>query len=70
MVNLDVVTLFKRVLPTDKSLTEVWDKLAADLSLEEHTCNPIDNFMEMLTFCVETTYFGMEADIYQQEEEL
>ena len=26
--------------------------------------------MEMLTFCVETTYFGMGSDIYQQEEGL
>ena len=26
--------------------------------------------MEMLTFCVETTYFGMGSDIYRQEEGL
>ena len=31
---------------------------------------PIDNLMEMLTFCVETTYFGMGSDIYRQEEGL
>ena len=24
----------------------------------------------MLTFCVETTYFGMKSDVYQQEEVL
>ncbi len=38
--------------------------------LEERTCIPIDNLMEMLTFCVETTYFGMISDIYLQEEGL
>ena len=27
----------------------------------------VDNLMEMLTFCVETTYFGMGSDIYRQE---
>ena len=26
--------------------------------------------MEILTFCVETTYFGMGFDIYRQEEGL
>ena len=26
--------------------------------------------MEMLTFCVETTYFGMGSDIYRQEKGL
>ena len=38
------------------------DKLAADPLLEERTCIPIDNPMEMLTFCVETTYFGMGSE--------
>ena len=48
----------------------VRDKLAADPLLEEYTCIPIDNLMEMLTFCVETTYFGMGSDIYRQEKGL
>ena len=54
-------------VPTDETLAGVRDKLAADPSLEERTCIPIDNLMEMLTFCVETTYFGMGSDIYRQE---
>ena len=66
MVNLDVVSLFTKV-PTDETLAVVRDKLTADTLLEEHTCIPIDNLMEMLTFCVETTYFGMGSDIYRQE---
>ena len=69
MVSLDVVSLFTKV-PTDEILAVVRDKLAADTLLEELTCIPIDNLMEMLTFCVETTYFGMGSDIYWQEEGL
>ena len=68
MVSLDVVSLFTKV-PTDEKLV-VRDKLAAGHLLEERTCIPIDNLMEMLTVCVETTYFGMGSDIYRQEEGL
>ena len=66
MVSLDVVSLFTKV-PTNETLAVVRDKLAADPLLEERTCIPIDNLMEMLTFCVETTYFGMRSDLYRQE---
>ena len=66
IVSLDVVSLFTKV-PTDKTLA---DKLAADPLLEERTCIPRDNLMEMLTFCEETTYFGMGSDIYRLEEGL
>ena len=65
MVNLDVVSLFTKV-PTDETLAVVRDKLAADPLLEQRTCILIDNLMEMLTFCVATTYFGMGSDIYRQ----
>ena len=69
MVSLDVVSLFTKV-PTDETLSVVRDKLTAAPMLEERTCIPIDNLMEMLTFCVETTYFRMGSDIYQQEDGL
>ena len=62
MLSLDVVSLFTKI-PTDETLTVVRDKLAADPLLEEHTCIPIDNLMEMLTFCVEITYFRMGSDM-------
>ena len=63
MVSLDLVSLFTKV-PTDETLTAVWDKVAADHLLEERTYIPIDNLMEMLIFYVETTYFGKGSDIY------
>ena len=65
MVSWDVVSLFTTV-PTDEILAIVRDKLAAYPLLKERTCIPIDNLMEMLTFCVEITYYGMGSDIYQQ----
>ena len=68
-MSLDVATLFMRV-PTDETLTEVQDKLAADPSLEECICIPADNLMKMLTFWVETTYFWIGSNIYQPEEGL
>ena len=64
---LDVVSLFTKV-PTDETFAAVRDKLAADPSVEERTCIPIENLMEMLTFYVETNYFRMGSDKYQQEE--
>ena len=73
MVSLDVVRPFTKV-PTDEILVVVVvvvrDKIAADPLLEERSYIPIDNLMEMLTFCEETTYFGIVSDIYQQEEGL
>ena len=69
MVSLDVVSLFTKV-PIHETLAVVRDKLAEDPLLEERTCIPIDNLMEMLTFCVETTYFAMGSDKYRQEEGL
>ena len=69
MVSLDVVSLFTKV-PTDETLAVVRDKLAADPLLEERTYIRIGNLMEMLTFYVETTYFGMGSDKYRQEEGL
>ena len=69
MVSLDVVSLFTKV-PTDETLAVVRDKLAVDPLLEERICIPIDNLMETLTFCVETTDFGMVSNIYRQEERL
>ena len=37
---------------------------------EEGNYIPKDNLIGMLTFCVETTYFGMGSDTYQQGEGL
>ena len=69
MVNLDVLSVFLRV-PTNETLTVAKDNLVADPSLEERSCIPTDNLMEMLTFFEETIYFGVGCNIYRQEEGL
>ena len=69
MKSLDVVSLFIK-LPADETLAVVQDKLTAYPLLEECTDIPIDNLMEMLTFCVDTTSFGMGSDIYREKEVL
>ena len=66
MVSLDVVSLFTRAL-ADEILTVIRDKVVANPSLEERFSIPIDNLIKMLTACVETTYFGMGSEIYQQK---
>ena len=68
MMGLDVVSLFAKV-PTDETLAVVQDKLIVDSLLEKYKYIPTDNLMEMLTFCVEKTYFGMGFAIYREEEE-
>ena len=65
----NVVSLFLRI-PTDKTQTVGWDKLAADFLLEECTCITKDNLMKMLTFFVKMTYFRIVSDIYRQKEGL
>ena len=65
-----VLLLSLGVCRTQGTLAVERNKPAAEHLLDERTCIPIDNLMEMLTFCVETSYFGMGSDIYRQEEEL
>ena len=63
MVSPDVVSLFTKV-PTEEALSVARGRLASDSSLEERTCIPVDNLIEILTFCTQTTY------IYRQDEGL
>ena len=66
MVSQDVVNLFTKV-PIDETITVARDKLATDPSLEEITGIPVDNLMEMLTFCVKTTYLSpVLAHVYME----
>ena len=50
--------------PTEEALSVVRDRLASDSSLQDRTSIPIDNLMEMLTFCTQTTHFGIGSCIY------
>ena len=61
MVSLDVISLFTNV-STDETLTVVRDKLAADPSLEEHTCILIDN-LKMLIICMSYSDWSRRLNI-------
>ena len=67
MVSFDVVSLFTKV-PTSKALAEVRKKLESDETLAERTGIPVDNIMELLTFCLTTTAFQLDESYYQQNE--
>ena len=67
MVSFDVVSLFTKV-PTSKALAEVRKKLESDETLAERTGIPVDNIMELLTFCLITTAFQLDESYYQQNE--
>ena len=54
MVSLDIVNLFTKV-PTNETLAVVWDKMAAETLLKEHTNILIDNLMEILTVQKQST---------------
>ena len=69
MVCLNAINLFTKV-PTDVTLTVVRNTLDIDPALEGRTFLLVDNLREMLAFWVKTTCFGMESDIYEQEEGL
>ena len=65
IVKLNAVSVFMRIL-TNKTQTGVQDKFVVDLLLEECICILKDNLIEILTFCMETTYYGMGSDIYNK----
>jgi len=65
LVSFDVVSLFTNV-PVDKTLTVVRDKLESDIKLGERTKLNIDTILELLTFCVKTTYFQYKNEFFQQ----
>lgn len=67
MVSFDVVSLFTKV-PTPQALAEVRRRLESDKTLKDRTVIPIDNIMELLTFCINTTAFQINDNFYQQKE--
>ena len=63
MMSLDVLSLFTKVR-TEEIVAVVQDKLIVDSLLEKCKYIPTHNLMEMLTFCVEKTYFRLGSAFY------
>ena len=56
--------------PTLQSLTLlriIRERLASDATLSDRTTLSVDSIMELLTFCVNTTYFMFQGDIFREE---
>ena len=65
MVSFDVVNLFG-MIPVEEALAIIREKLENDEDLEERTPIPVNNIMELVTFCLRNAYFQLENQIYQQ----
>ena len=67
LVSFDVTALFTRV-PVDKSLEIISDRLHTDPDLSSRTMMTALQVKSLLSFCLKTTYFLYEGDIYSQVE--
>ena len=67
MVSYDVTALFTSV-PIPKAVEVVKSKLEADPTLQDRTCLSVDQIVDLLAFCMNTTYFTYNNDIYGQQQ--
>ncbi len=67
MVSYDVTALFTS-FPVSDSLTIIRGKLERDSSLSNRTSLTVDNIIELLKCCLNTTYFLYDGEFYTQTE--
>ena len=67
LTSFDVTSLFT-VTPIEQSLDIIKDLLEKDETLHERTNLAPDNIIELLGFCLKTTYFLYNGNFYQQNE--
>ena len=65
LVSLDVVSLFTKK-PVDLALEIAKTRLREDVSLEKRTSFPFDFVIDLLSFCLNTTYFVYDCAYYQR----
>ena len=61
----DVVSLFTNV-PIPETMDIIKDRLAGDSTLQERTLLEVADIVELLKFCMGTTYFLFRGVIYEQ----
>ena len=66
LISYDVTALFTSI-PVPDAIESVQLKLSADDTLSERTSLSIDKILELLKFCLDTTYFVYKIQIYKQK---
>ena len=67
MVSYDVTALFTSI-PVDKAIEVVKDKLMKDHDLRKRCELSVGQLLQLLTFCLNTTYFRYEGVFYKQKQ--
>ena len=65
LVSFDVISLFTKV-PVPLALDIAQQRLESDESLHDRTTLTVDDIVEMLSLCLNATYFSFRDSIYQQ----
>ena len=65
LVSFDVVSLFTKI-PVDLAIKVAKERLRNDASLGQRTSFPVEDIVDLLSFCLNTTYFVFEGTYYQQ----
>jgi hypothetical protein len=65
LISYDVSSLFT-CIPTQDALSVIKDRLENDNTLHERTPLTIDMILQLMSFCLETTYFQFDNMLYQQ----
>ena len=65
LVSFDVVSLFTKI-PVDLAIKVAKERLRNDGSLGQRTSLPVEDIVDLLSYCLNTTYFVFEGTYYQQ----
>ncbi len=58
LVSFDVISLFTKI-PVDLAIKVARKRLRQDVTLSQRTSMPIEDIIDLLSFCLNTTYFGI-----------
>ena len=64
-VSFNVVSLFTKI-PVDLAIKVAEKRLTEDVSLSQRRFLPVEDIIDLLSFCLKTTYFMFEDNYYQQ----
>ena len=65
LVSFDVVSFFTKI-PVDLAIEVAKKRLREGVSSEKRTSLPVDFLIDLLSFCLNTTYFVYDGTYYQQ----